>query len=292
MRPSPPKRATASSAGLLLVLAAPALFAQSATPSLPPNAPTQSFTTGTAGPVSNAHNARRADVDYTGGLLHIAANNSSLNQILREVARLTGMKITGGVAEDRVFGTYGPAPASIVLSSLLDGTASNVLIVQNASSGPAELILTPRRGEPTPPSPNSGSDETDPDRDVPQQPGALPQQNNRRSQHPTRRSLAPDGLGALPPSNGGQTNPTPDGGADLGTIPGAFKPYGETPPDATAQPVTDSQQIGPTNAASTPGDTSGGGAVTPQQIYEQLQRLRQQQQQQQQQQDQQTATPQ
>ncbi|RXH55636.1 hypothetical protein GRAN_2493 [Granulicella sibirica] len=273
-----PTRAVFLLAGLPLSgLGMGAAWAQNAS-SLPVNAPTgvQILSTGTAGPVAAPTTSHKADVDYTGGLLHISANNSSLNQILREVSRLTGMKITGGVAEDRVFGTYGPAPASAVLTSLLDGTSSNVLIVQNAAAGPAELILTPRKGEPTPPNPNGVPGDDDPARDLPQQ------ANDGPPQHPPggrmgqpRRSLAPSGLGPLPTSNGGQTGTPIDGGADIGQTPGAFTPAGETPPDVTAQPATDpAPSAAPEDQ---PDATRSPAAATPQQIYEQLQRLRSQQ---------------
>lgn len=94
-----------------------------------------------------------ADVTYANGLLTIAADNSSLNQILREIARQTGMKITGSVGDERVFGRYGPSTPARVLASLLDGTGSNMLLRETASNAPAELILTPREGGPTPPQP-------------------------------------------------------------------------------------------------------------------------------------------
>jgi len=84
-----------------------------------------------------------------------------------------------------------------------------------------------------------------------------------------------------------QTGTPINGGADLGTTPGAFTPYGQSPPDSRAQP--DSVLVNPDNpvstpASSTPASTDGSqpqspnGVSTPQQIYEQLQKLRQQQQ--------------
>jgi hypothetical protein len=215
--------------------------------------------------------AKRAEVEYTGGLLHVTASNSSLNQILREIARLTGMKITGGVQEDRVFGTYGPAPASDVLAKLLDGTPSNFLIVDNDQAGPAELILTQRHGGPSPPNPNAAIAEAQD-----QEPTQPTQQNSPgvflNGQPPQQGGTGPAGPGGLPPSNGGQTGTPVGGGANLGTAPGAFAGFGQTPPDATAQPAA------PTSAADGSDAQSQGGVSTPQQIYEQLQRLRQQQQ--------------
>jgi hypothetical protein len=96
-----------------------------------------------------------AEVTYANGLLTVAADNSSLNQILREIARQTGMKITGSVSDERVFGRYGPSAPAGVLASLLDGTGSNMLLRETASNVPAELVLTPREGGPTPPQPTA-----------------------------------------------------------------------------------------------------------------------------------------
>jgi hypothetical protein len=94
--------------------------------------------------------ARRASVSYSAGVLTIRADDSSLNQILREVASLTGMTITGGVAEERVFGNYGPANPSTVLSSLLGGTGSGVLLREGPHGAIVELILTPHGGATVP----------------------------------------------------------------------------------------------------------------------------------------------
>lgn len=100
---------------------------------------------------------QHANVSYRQGELEVAADNSSLNQILREISLKTGIKITGGVTDERVFGTYGPASASNVLTSLLDGTGSNMLLIQSDATSPGELILTPRHGGATPPNPNAKS---------------------------------------------------------------------------------------------------------------------------------------
>ena len=94
--------------------------------------------------------------------MSINASNSSLNQILREISRQTGMKITGGVREERVFGHYGPAPVADILTTLIDGTGTNMVLRQTASNTPEELILTPRSGGVTPPNPNApGFDQLD-----------------------------------------------------------------------------------------------------------------------------------
>jgi hypothetical protein len=196
--------------------------------SIPVTAPTSFVATTTAAPTTPAQRpARRADVKYEQGMLAVTADNSSLNQILREIGRTTGIKITGGVADERVFGKYGPLPTAAVLDALLDGTGSNMLFVKNDSGAPGELILTPRHGGVTPPNPNAPGFDDD---------------------APTAESLPP-------PQPAPVANPSQ---------PTASQPGATPAPAATTTPGTD---------ASDP-----NAVKTPQQIFEQLQRLRQQQQ--------------
>ena len=190
-----------------------------ASAALPPAQSTQQPLTASQRP------PRPAEVTYTGGELFVSANNFSLNQILRDIGRQTGMKITGGVADERVFGQYGPAAPSKVLGTLLDGTGSNMLLLQATSAAPAELILTPRQGGPTPPNPNASTEE------------------DTSTEAPASRPFFQPAQPQYPPATPPQTN-----------APGA-------------------------PAASQPGQQSPNAVKTPQQIYEQLQRLRQQQQQ-------------
>ena len=164
----------------------------------------------------------RAKVTYSADRLEVAADNSSLNQILRQISQVTGTKLTGSVNDDRVYGTYGPASISAVLTSLLSGSGSNMLFVQGDSHTPSDLILTPRTGGPTPPSTPSSSSEDD--------------------------TAQPDV--AAPP------------------VP-AFQPQPIQQPARTPGVSTDPNQPAAPN-----------GTKTPQQIYDQLQRMRQQQQQQ------------
>jgi len=119
---------------------------------LPAAQPTGSAAqTAPSAPVAPHH----VEVIYADGRLTVEATNASLNEILREVSQKTGMKITGGVADDRVFGSYGPSSPSVVLDALLEGTGSNILLVDDAKGG-SELILSPRHGGATPPNPNAG----------------------------------------------------------------------------------------------------------------------------------------
>ncbi len=95
-----------------------------------------------------------AQVSLTDGLLEVRADNTSLNQILRSVSRLTGLAIVGGVADQPVFGNYGPAQPSQVLATLLDGTGVNMLYKAGDATHAPELVLTQRNGGASPPSPS------------------------------------------------------------------------------------------------------------------------------------------
>jgi hypothetical protein len=152
-------------------------FGQSALPSTSPTAASPAAASPPA--VSAAAPAKaapqHASVVYSRGQLEVSADDSSLNQILRDIARETGMKITGGVTDERVFGKYGPAGASEVLTNLLDGTGSNILLKETADKVPAELILSPRTGGPTPPNPNApGFDDDSSSSDAVDQPRPAP----------------------------------------------------------------------------------------------------------------------
>jgi hypothetical protein len=173
---------------------------------------------------------QRAQVTYANDTLTVSADNSSLNQILRQISSAAGVKITGGVTDERVFGHYGPAPLAQILAALLDGTGSNMLLTPTDGVGPAELVLTPRQGGPTPPNPNAAAFDERPE---PQEPAPEPEQP-AAALPPGNRTIVP----IAPPTSAPGTTPT-DG----------------SQPD------------------------SPNGVKTPQQIYEQLQRMRQQQQQ-------------
>ena len=229
---------------------------------------------------------QRATVTYAAGLLDVRADNSSLNQILRAIGNLTGMKITGGVTDERVFGNYGPAEPSTILATLLDGTGSNMLLRESADNAPAELILTPRNGGPTPPNPNApGFDDGTEVRENhdgfpgPRQRGDLPSRFGGRGASQT--SSQPQ---EVQPGSNPQTIPQP-----LNNVNGSAT---NTSPTAATLPVTDSV---PTDSVPTPSTTpSTSGIVdapnpppagsttstpkTPEQIYQQLQQLQQQKQ--------------
>jgi hypothetical protein len=94
-------------------------------------------------PVNQPPNQARVSWDSRG--LEIEASNSSLNQILYQVAADTGAKLEGFTQDQRVFGSYGPGPRSDVLLKLLDGSGYNVLMIGGGDDDtPLEIVLSAR----------------------------------------------------------------------------------------------------------------------------------------------------
>lgn len=109
-----------------------------------------------------------AKITLASGKLTVEANNSSLSQILQQIAKAGGMKIdglrTGGNADPRVFGSYGPGAPRDVLSDLLNGTSYNVLMMGNTAAGiPREMALSLRgAGVPNPaPRPSAAAQDSE-----------------------------------------------------------------------------------------------------------------------------------
>jgi hypothetical protein len=102
-------------------------------------------------PAAGSAQLPRAEVTFSQGQLQVETGGSSLNQILHDVARLIGMRIEGTVADERVYGSYGPAPPGGIVLKLVEGTGTNMLLVESHSAMPLTLILTPREGRVTPP---------------------------------------------------------------------------------------------------------------------------------------------
>jgi hypothetical protein len=104
------------------------------------------------------------------GLL-VVASNSSLSQILKEISVETGAKVEGFDADQRVFGTYGPAPVRDVIAQLLDGSGYDVLMVGDRGEGtPRRIVLSERSGAGAAPrnmannaTPPPGNDDTEND---------------------------------------------------------------------------------------------------------------------------------
>jgi hypothetical protein len=77
--------------------------------------------------------------------LTVKADNSSLTQILHQVSSATGMRLDGLGGDERVFGSFGPGVPREVLTTLLNGTSYNVVMVGDLPNGaPRELLLSHR----------------------------------------------------------------------------------------------------------------------------------------------------
>jgi len=107
------------------------------TPATPPEPPKPNW------PVNSQ--PAPAAVTWNSQGLSIQATNSSLRQILEDVATATGAKLEGTVSEQRIFGVYGPGQARDVLIQLLQGSGYNVLMIGDQGRGaPSRILLTAR----------------------------------------------------------------------------------------------------------------------------------------------------
>jgi hypothetical protein len=120
--------------------------------------------------------ATQAEVTWDSEGLRIEAANSSLGQIMNDVATATGAKVEGLQADQRVFGIYGPGPARVVLSELLQGSGYNVMMVGDQGQGtPRQIVLTSRNSATTTPAANPAPpNANDEDAEVEEQPQAPP----------------------------------------------------------------------------------------------------------------------
>jgi hypothetical protein len=259
-----PRRSTLLSAALAVC----ALRSVSQLPATQPTAlPAPIVATSNGTPTPNR--PHRADVIFADGLLTVRANDSSLHQILSTISKQTGMKITGGVAEERVFGSYGPAEAGTILATLLDGTGVNMFIQEGDAHTPVALVLSPRGGGPTPASISPQDEQIGMDEPPPSMPA--PAQTPQPSQQPSQQypqATSPTG------TPGPQSIPQPYNNV-LGN-PGNVTPTASQIPTTNSVPV-DSLPTPSTTTQSAQGivDTPnppppGAGASTPDQIYQQL----------------------
>jgi hypothetical protein len=242
-----------------------------------------------------------AKVTFNDGLIDVRADDSSLNQILRSISRATGLQITGGVADQRVFGNYGPASTSEIIATLLDGTGTNILLTAGDDKTPPTLVLTPRNGGATPPSPSSlgGDDDVD-TAEAPPQHAPLPRNQPAppmgfpgQAQAPAATTAPPQAAPAnpLPEVSGPQPIPPPQNnvlGSDQNTTPTASQvpTTNSVPIDAVPTPSTTTAGTGGQGIVDTPNppaadSTTGSTPATAESIYQQLLKMQQQKQQQQ-----------
>lgn len=161
-----------------------------------------------------------AHVNWDGRDLTVTATNASLSQVLHEVASATGLKVDGldspSPHDQRIYGSFGPAPARDVLNQLLEGSGYNSILIGDRGAGnPRELILTAQAkgassankqlNQPNQNNEDDAVDEPEPEQPEPQRPqqgppppGARPAQQylqDLRNQQQQQQ---------LPPTNPGQ----------------------------------------------------------------------------------------
>jgi hypothetical protein len=149
-----------------------------------------------------------ATIEWNSRGLQINASNSSLQQILKDVATATGAKVSGLGADQRVFGSFGPGPARDVLSQLLVGSGYNVLMVGEQGQGtPREIVLSKQASGSSQRQTNSQSqnnDDSGANSDVDEQPQPPPPtQPQAPLQAPAPVNNNPSGFGP----GGGQPQP-------------------------------------------------------------------------------------
>jgi hypothetical protein len=253
---------------LRIMLAVPALHAQLIPATQPTAAPATNATPPsipwTPLPGVKSAAAHPAQVTYADGKIDVRANDSSLNQILRAIAQKTGLKITGGVQDERVFGNYGSAPLSAIIATLLDGTGTNILFLEGDANHPPRLILTPRSGGVTPPGPDTSASDDQPPSGMQSGQAAMPSND-----HPQPApNAAPRGLPQ--PANNVNGNPS-NTSPTASTLPTT----NSVPLDTMPTPSTTPSATGIVDAPNppTPGASVGAapdGTVTPEQIYQEL----------------------
>ena len=151
-----------------------------------------------------------ATVSWNREDLRIDAANSSLQQILADVATATGSTVEGLTKDERVFGRFGPAAARDVLAQLLQGSGYNIVMVGDQGQGvPRELILSARNTNKVPPGMTRPSSEDNED-DSADYPQPDPQPQPPQPPLPMRPGFPPDGApGRFPQQPQPQTQPLP-----------------------------------------------------------------------------------
>ena len=185
-------------------------------------------------------------VAFSNDTLTINANNATLGDILRAVHRQTGAAVDmPGNATDRVVGRFGPGPVRDVMTSLLNGSHFNYVLLgsQTNPNGLERIVLISK---------SSAMDQTQPSNPAAQNQPAM---------------------GMPQPAEAPETSP--DDAADA-TMPEANEPVDD---QANQVPPSEDQQQQPQQQ-----NPFGQGAVkTPEQLLQELQQRQQQMQQQQQQ---------
>jgi hypothetical protein len=85
--------------------------------------------------------ANPATIEFNKGLLSIRAENSSLVSTLLQIQHQTGLVIDGLNHDQRIYGQYGPGSISATLSTLLNGSGYDFVIVGSGSGKAAPRLI-------------------------------------------------------------------------------------------------------------------------------------------------------
>jgi hypothetical protein len=149
-----------------------------------------------AWPANERPSPARVTWDASG--LRVEAQNSSLEQILREVSTATGAKIEGFSADQRVFGVYGPGKARDVISALLVGAGYNVLMYGDLGMGAPSQIVLASSGKDEAKTEVEGGQQADGDADAGDDDEVVEEQPEQPVQPPVRPGLGPGGQPRTP----------------------------------------------------------------------------------------------
>jgi hypothetical protein len=118
--------------------------------------------------------ATRPQVTFQNGLLGILAENSTMGDVLRAVQRATGASIDfPGFASERVNVNLGPGPLRDIVTSLLDGSRYDYILLASQQSNSIERILLTMRRDSGGSAPSSNAADGDQQADLVQQPETL-----------------------------------------------------------------------------------------------------------------------
>lgn len=223
---------------------------------VPPTATSSPAQTAIASPASQKTPAAAPKISYVDGQLSIKLNDSTLAEVLTQVAALTGVQIdvpAGASAERITFVELGPGPARQVLASLLSESTFDY-VIQSSAIDPEKMqsvLLMPREKK----AENTGVVAA-----------------TRPSRNPYARAAAHAVEQSEEPSvpEGSVQAPPESPGADANSANPQPPP---TPPDSPTAPA--SSQPGQSNLTR-PGAMSPPATLSPQSMSQQLQQMYQQ----------------
>jgi hypothetical protein len=203
-------------------------------------------------------------VTYQNGLLAIAAQNSTLGEILRDVRKLTGASVDmpQGATGERVIAQLGPGAPRDVLALLLNGTSFNYVMLGSTAdpAAVATIVLSVK--------PSSGEVQTagnvptgtfQPNQPQPMMPGRIPVPQGFRQMPITPGSTPPAGAEAEDNTEDSDNADDKEDESDQQAQPVQPQPA-IVQPEVNAQP--DQQVVSP--------NQPNGGPKTPEQLLQMM----------------------